>query len=182
MTDSIQALKTGTSSLTGSRFPFGRSRLLLLSISALGLCLTGCTLFASRPTQLMSDTSAAIRAAKGVQADTLAPELYRQANEWFFRAKHEYKFKNFKLAADLASKARLFAEQAEFQSLKNGGKFVEPPPPELPSGTQAAGPPPPDTYATPEPIPADRMEQQQNQQMDRTGNNGPVPLGTLPSP
>src|SRR4051812_24234163 len=57
----------------------------------------GCSLLATRPLQEMSDTSAAIRAAKEVQADTLSPEFYRQSNEWFFKAKHEYKFKNFLL-------------------------------------------------------------------------------------
>ncbi len=83
--------------------------------------LTGCTLFATRPVQEMSFTAAAIRAAKEVQSDTLAPEFFRQSNEWFFKAKHEYKYKNFKLAHDYAAKARFFAEQAEFESLRNGG-------------------------------------------------------------
>lgn len=74
-----------------------------------------------RPVQEMSDTAAAIRAAREVQADTLAPELYRQANEWFFKAKHEYKFKNFDLAETYSSKARVFAEDAEFEAIRNGG-------------------------------------------------------------
>jgi hypothetical protein len=73
----------------------------------------------------MSNTTAAIRAAKEVQADTLAPELYRQSNEWFFKAKREYKFKNFKLAKEYSDKARFLAEQAEFESLKNGGNRAE---------------------------------------------------------
>lgn len=75
----------------------------------------------TRPVQEMSDTAAAIRAAREVQADTLSPELFRQANEWFFRAKNEYKLKNFKLAQDYALKARSFAEKAEFEVLKSGG-------------------------------------------------------------
>jgi len=83
--------------------------------------LDGCTLFATRPIQEMSFTAAAIRAAKEVSADTLAPELFRQSGEWFFKAKHEYKFKNFHLAKEYAKKARYFAEQAEFESLRNGG-------------------------------------------------------------
>ncbi len=86
---------------------------------------SGCSIMATRPIQLMSDTSAAIKAAKEVQADVLAPELYRQSNEWFFKAKHEYKFKNFHLAKEYAQKARIFAEQAEFESVRNGGNRVE---------------------------------------------------------
>src|SRR5690348_3640000 len=80
------------------------------------LFLFGCSIIATRPVQEMSDATAAIRAAKEVQADTLAPEYYRQSNEWFFRAKHEYKFKNFKLAKEYADKARYLAEQAEFEA------------------------------------------------------------------
>jgi len=179
MSKSISALKTGTFSSVGSRFHSVRLTVLIGLLLAMVASFPGCTLFASRPTQLMSDTAAAIRAAKGVQADTLAPELYRQANEWFFRAKHEYKFKNFKLATDLAEKARRFAEQAEFQSLKNGGKFVEPPAPELPasSGTTA---PPAGEYATPTPTSVERMEQIENQRVE---NQPPSAPGTpRPSP
>lgn len=120
--------------------------------------LGGCTILASRPVQLMSETGAAIRAAKEVQADTLAPELYRQANEWYFKAKHEYKFKNFHLAKEYATKARNFAELAEFQSIRNGGKVSEPPPPEA---TPAAAPYP---YPTPTGVPADELERRQQQQ------------------
>lgn len=95
-----------------SRFLFG-----------LGAVLTfwSCTIITTRPVQEMSDTVAAIRAAREVQADTLAPELYRQSNEWFFKARNEYKFKNFSLALEYAEKARAFAEQAEFESIRNGG-------------------------------------------------------------
>ena len=97
---------------------------------ALGFALfwEGCSaalILTTRPVQLMSDTAAAIRAAKEVQADTLAPDLYRQSNEWFFRAKREYKFKNFDLAKQYAEKARNYAEQAEFESVRNGGNRTE---------------------------------------------------------
>jgi len=81
----------------------------------------GCAVVSTRPTQEMADTQSAIRAAKEVQADSLAPDLYRQSNEWFFKAKREYKLKNFSFAEDYAEKAREFAEQAEFEAIKNGG-------------------------------------------------------------
>ncbi len=81
----------------------------------------GCAVFAARPVNEMSQTNAAIRAAREVQAETLAPEYFRQANEWFFKAKHEYKFKNFRLAKEYADKARSLAEQAEYESMRGGG-------------------------------------------------------------
>ena len=54
----------------------------------------------------MSDTAIALRAAREVNAESLAPEVYRQATEWFFRARTEYKFKNYQEAADYSEKAR----------------------------------------------------------------------------
>ena len=111
---------------------------------------SGCALTATRPIQQMSDTVSAIRAAKEVQADTLAPELYRQASEWFFRAKREYKFKNFKEAREYARKSRLFAEEAEFIAIHGGGNRVAadvnplsetpPPPPEPDQPVKKADP------------------------------------------
>ena len=76
----------------------------------------------------MSNTAAAIRAAREVQADTRAPELFRQSNEWFFKARQEYKLKNFKEARIYASKARRFAEEAEYEELNSGANRVSAPP------------------------------------------------------
>jgi hypothetical protein len=99
-----------------------KSPLLTPALAILALLAgAGCSLLATRPYQDMSDTAAALRAAREVQADVLAPELYRQAGEWFFKAKHEYKFKNFELARKYATKARIFAEDAEFEAIRNGG-------------------------------------------------------------
>jgi hypothetical protein len=63
-----------------------------------------------------------IRAAKEVNADTLAPELYRMANEVGLQARSAYRLKNFKKAKHLADEARAFAERAEFESIRNGAK------------------------------------------------------------
>jgi hypothetical protein len=101
-----------------------RPRKLSLSYYLVGVWMTsllGCTLTATRPIQEMSYTSAALRSAKEVQADNLAPELYRQATEWLFKAKQEYQLRYFKLARESADKARWFAEQAEFEAISNGG-------------------------------------------------------------
>jgi hypothetical protein len=82
--------------------------------------LSSCSILATRPVQEMSDANAALKAAVEVQADTLAPELYRQAREWFFKAKQEYQLKNFYEAKGFAQKSRRFAERAEFEAIRNG--------------------------------------------------------------
>lgn len=94
-----------------------------------GACLTagslfvigGCSLAVTRPVQEMADCSAAIKAAKEVGAETLAPELYRKANEAYFRAKNEYRMKQFDIAVEYVEKARKYAEEAEFEALRAGG-------------------------------------------------------------
>jgi hypothetical protein len=97
--------------------------------------LASCSLMKDRPVQLMSDTAAALRAAKEVSADTLAPELYRRATDAYFRANNEYRFKNFASAEAYASRAKKLAEEAEFEALKQGSNRSsllppdEPPPP-----------------------------------------------------
>ncbi len=109
----------------------------------------------------MSDTAAAIRSAKEVSAETVAPELYRQATEWFFKARNEFKMKNYKYAREYAVKARHYAEQAEFEALRSGANRTEaslsdpyageaaPPPPKTEPAPQK-----PYAYPTPEPTAA----------------------------
>lgn len=124
-----------------------RPRPALALLVLIALAGPGCAIIATRPVQEMSDTAAALRAAREVQADSLAPELYRQAFEWFSRAKREYKFKNFSLAREYASKSRTLAERAEFEAIRGGGTRQEggggpdpfagdipPPPPPPPPG------------------------------------------------
>jgi hypothetical protein len=113
------------------------------------------SLWATRPSQEFSDTAAAIKAAHEVSAETKAPELYRQSQEWFFRAKREYKFKNFGPARDYAKRARYYAEQAEFVAIKNGGT------PDSKSATDPRDPlpmpppPPPEPEASGAPLSTD---------------------------
>lgn len=143
-----------------------------------------------RPVQDMSDTAAAIRAAREVQADTLAPELYRQANEWFFRAKHEYKFKNFDLARSYSDKARVFAEDAEFEAIRNGGNrsgdvtTTDPLAPGLTGPADKAVPTPtaaPYAYPTPTGIPANDAPAGTGSSPGGGTPGGPVPI-TVPTP
>lgn len=135
----------------------------------------------------MSDTAAAIRAAREVQADVLAPDLFRRANEIFFKAKREYKFKNFREAKLLANQSRKLAEQAEFDSIKSGATRSESEGAtsyeEIPgqanssgrpkeTGSSAPGQPgapgpsdqQPYAYPTPEPTPADIYEQRKKEE------------------
>ncbi|MFL5813270.1 MAG: DUF4398 domain-containing protein [Bdellovibrionia bacterium] len=106
---------------TGSRFAFSKPLAVLSTLTVL----VSCSLFKTRPVQEMSDTAAAMKAAKEAQADIIAPVLYREANEWWQKAKAEYKYKNFEEAESYAKKARKLAEQAEFEVLKNPGQRAE---------------------------------------------------------
>ena len=144
---------------------------------------SSCSVFATRPVQDMSDTTAAIRAAKEVQADTLAPELYREATEWFFRARKEYNFKNFQLAQEYAIKARRFAENAEFEALRNGGNRTDVAPPDQATQVQNPEPAPsPYAYPTPQGTPADVYEQRKAEDEARKQREEELQNRTQPTP
>lgn len=105
--------------LTGCSFSFG----VLLPILLLPILFQqGCSLTVTRPVQEMSDTAAALRAAKEVSADTLAPDLFRGASEAYIKGRNEYRMKNFVVAKDHLAKAKRLAEQAELEALVNGAK------------------------------------------------------------
>ena len=128
-----------------------RPGLFFCGLIALGtVWLAGCSIFASRPVQEMSYALASIKAAKEVQADVYAPELFRLANEWFFKAKNEYKYKNFELAKEYADQARKLAEQSEFESIRSGATRSELAP-EAPPPSQS--PPSADSSHSNEPAP-----------------------------
>lgn len=93
-----------------------------LLVPLLIICLSGCSITAVRPAQEMSNMEVAIRAAKEVSADVLAPELFRMAQETSLKARREYRLKNFKEARSFADQARTYAERSEFESIRNGGK------------------------------------------------------------
>ncbi|MEW6055399.1 MAG: hypothetical protein AB1540_02195 [Bdellovibrionota bacterium] len=73
----------------------------------------------------MSNAEIAIRAAKDVNADSLVPELYRSAADYYFKAKREYRLKNFEQSKKYAVRATRLAEQAEFEAYRNGGATPE---------------------------------------------------------
>jgi hypothetical protein len=141
---------------TGSRFSFSKPLAVLCALTVLA----SCSLFKTRPVQEMSDTAAAMKAAKDAQADINAPVLYREANEWWQKAKAEYKYKNFEEAEAYAKKARKLAEQAEFEVLKNPGQRVESPVDSgAPTGSEPAPAESPYAYPTPTGTPYERAIQ-----------------------
>lgn len=86
---------------------------------------SGCALTATRPVQEMYNAEAAIKAAKDLHADSLVPELFRTASEYHFKAKREYRLKNFEVAKNFALRAMKLAEQAEFEAYRKGGATPE---------------------------------------------------------
>ncbi len=148
--------------------------LLFAGVTTTGLW--ACSLATTRPVQLMSETAAAMKAAKEVNADTVTPELFQRANEAYFRAQNEYRMKNFNIARDYAEKAKRLAEEAEFESLRRGvARTSMTPGDETSSGSSSAEP---YQYPTPTGTPAFIMEEQ-----GTTGaqNNPASPNSTNPS-
>ncbi len=135
-----------------------------------------CSLMATRPVQEMSLTSAALKAAHEVHADTLSPDYFSQARDWFEQAKTEYRFKNFYLAKQYADKSRVLAEKAELNSLLKGGARTEEAIPDpLDSGFPRDPHPPisqssssrePYVYPSPTGTPAEDLEQRRAQDLN----------------
>jgi len=166
----------------GSRFSFSKPLASLVLIALL----SSCSLFKTRPVQEMSDTAAAMKAAKEAQADVIAPVLYREANEWWQKAKAEYKYKNFEQAEAYAVKARKLAEQAEFEVLKNPGQRAESAIVDTPADASSAAPAPAPTdtpypYPTPTGTPYDRANQPPQSGGDNSSpTHVPVPAPNTP--
>ena len=85
----------------------------------------GCSVATTRPVQEMSNAEAALKAAKDLHADTLSAEVYRAASETFYKAKREYRLKNFDVAKKLAIKTMRLSEEAEFEAYLKGGATPE---------------------------------------------------------
>lgn len=85
----------------------------------------GCSLTATRPTQEMSNAEVALKAAKDLNADSLVPEIYRSAVDNYFKAKRDFRLKNFENAKRHALRATRLAEQAEFEAYRMGGATPE---------------------------------------------------------
>jgi len=80
--------------------------------------LISCGLATTRPKQEMSLAQAAFMAAKESKAEIHAPQLFRQAEDYYLKAKSAYKRKYFNKAEEYALKSKQFSEQAEYEAIK----------------------------------------------------------------
>ncbi len=83
------------------------------------LTIVGC---AHRPIDEMILADVAVKAAQKSKADTLAPDLFRRAENYYLRAKKDYKEGYFDQCKENANSARILAEQAEFKALQKSTK------------------------------------------------------------
>jgi len=121
---------------------------------------SGCSVIARRPIQEMADATAALKAAREVQADTNSTDYFRLAEEMYFKARQEYRLKNFARAKKHAVEARELAEKSEFLSIRGGAvrSSLSAPQTEAPPPAEAGTPPPqgdsaPPTAPAPTPTP-----------------------------
>jgi len=106
----------------------------------------------------MANTAAAIRAAREVSADSVAPEFFREAEEWYFKARQEYRLKNFARSRDAADRARVAAEKAEFQAILGGSKRVSITSTSEPAATEPVAPEATSPAPEAAPVPAPSSE------------------------
>lgn len=66
----------------------------------------------------MSLAQAAFLAAKESEADIHAPNLYRQAEDYYLKAKSAYRRKYFNKAQEYALLSKKFSEQAEYAAVR----------------------------------------------------------------
>lgn len=85
----------------------------------------GCSLTATRPIQEMSNAEVAIKAARDLNADSLVPDIFRSANEEYYKAKRDFRLKDFENSKLHALRAMRLAEQAEFEAYRMGGATPE---------------------------------------------------------
>lgn len=86
----------------------------LLSFTFLLFSIGACT---QRPVVDLTLADVALKAAQKVRADSLAPDQYRQAENFFLRAKKDFAEGYYDSCKKYATQARLLAEQAEYRSL-----------------------------------------------------------------
>lgn len=70
-----------------------------------------------RPIEELALADLAVKAAQKVKADSLAPDQFRKAENFYLRAKKDYAEGYFESSKKFAEQARVMAEQAEYQAL-----------------------------------------------------------------
>lgn len=91
-------------------------RLYLLAIIL--ITLGACGLTTTRPKVEMSLAQAAFLAAKEAGADVHASNLFRQAEDYYLKAKSAYRRKYFNKAQEYALLSKKFSEQAEYAAIR----------------------------------------------------------------
>lgn len=91
-----------------------RHLLICLILFTLG----SCGLTTTRPKVEMSLAQAAFLAAKESGADIHASNLYRQAEDYYLKAKSAYRRKYFNKAQEYALLSKKFSEQAEYAAVR----------------------------------------------------------------
>lgn len=89
-----------------------------LLLFVLLLVLGACGLTTTRPKVEMSLAQAAFMAAKESGADIHASNLYRQAEDYYLKAKSAYRRKYFNKAQEYALLSKKFSEQAEYAAVR----------------------------------------------------------------
>lgn len=87
---------------------------ILISLLTLGAC----GLTTTRPKVEMSFAQAAFMAAKESGADIHASNLYRQAEDYYLKAKSAYRRKYFNKAKEYAVLSKKYSEQAEYAAVR----------------------------------------------------------------
>ena len=82
------------------------------------ISLGSCGLTTTRPKVEMSLAQAAFLAAKEAGADVSASNLYRQAEDYYLKAKSAYRRKYFNKAQEYAILSKKFSEQAEYAAVR----------------------------------------------------------------
>lgn len=86
-------------------------------------CLVFFTACQSRPVRELAIADVALKSAQKVKADALAPDAYRQAENYYLRAKKDFADGYFDSSRKYADLARTSAEKAEYLSLLKQSKL-----------------------------------------------------------
>lgn len=92
-------------------------------VVALSLLLASCQ---SRPVRELALADVALKSAQKVKADALAPDAFRQAENYYLRAKKDYVDGYYDSSRKYAEQARTQAEKAEYLSLVKQAKLKNP--------------------------------------------------------
>lgn len=79
-----------------------------------------------RPVVDLTLADVALKAAQKVRADSLAPDQYRQAENFYLRAKKDFAEGYYDSCKKFANEARLLAEQAEYRALLKQNQVKKP--------------------------------------------------------